>query len=208
MPRVKEFNYLESTVQESGSCEREVKRRVQAGWNGWRKVLGIICDRRLLARVKGKVYSSVVRPAMVYELRMVTITKKQVKEINFAEMTKLRFAMGVTRKKKIRNEYIRVTVKAERLVKQMKEGRLRWYGHIMRRDQEYVGRRVMKMELLGKRKRGRPKRIFLDVAKEDMGEVGAKEKEIGNKTLWRRYADTLWIFLVKGKGRKKKKNDQ
>ena len=33
VPRVKEFKYLGLTVQESGSCEREVKRRVQAGWN-------------------------------------------------------------------------------------------------------------------------------------------------------------------------------
>ena len=28
VPRVKEFKYLGSTVQESGSCEREVKKRV------------------------------------------------------------------------------------------------------------------------------------------------------------------------------------
>ena len=78
VPRVKEFKYLGSTVQESGSCEREVKRRVQAGWNGWRKVSGVICDRRLPARVKGKVYSSVVRPAMLYRLETVTVTKKHV----------------------------------------------------------------------------------------------------------------------------------
>ena len=38
VPKVKEFEYLGSTVQENGSCEREVKKRVQAGWNGWRKV--------------------------------------------------------------------------------------------------------------------------------------------------------------------------
>ena len=44
MPRVKEFKYLGSTVQESGSCEREVEKRVQAGWNGWEKVSGVICD--------------------------------------------------------------------------------------------------------------------------------------------------------------------
>ena len=78
MPRVKEFKYLGSTVQESGGCEREVKRRVQAGWNRWRKVSGVICDRRLPARAKGKVYSSVVRPAMVYGLEIVVVTKKQV----------------------------------------------------------------------------------------------------------------------------------
>ena len=54
VPRVKEFKYLGSTVPESGSCEREIKKRVQAGWNGWRKVSGVICDRKLPARVKGK----------------------------------------------------------------------------------------------------------------------------------------------------------
>ena len=38
VPRVKEFKYLRSTVKESGGCEREVKKRVQARWNGWKRV--------------------------------------------------------------------------------------------------------------------------------------------------------------------------
>ena len=157
VPRVKEFKYLGSTVQESGSCERKVKKRVQAGWNGWKRVSGVICDKRLPARVKGKVYSSVVRPAMVYGLETVVVTKKQVEEMEVAEMKMLRFARGVTIKDKIRNKHIRSTVKVERLGMKMREGRLRWYGHVMRRDQENVGRKMMKMELPGKRKRGRPK---------------------------------------------------
>ena len=186
VPRVKEFKYLGSTVQESGGCEREVKKRVQAGWNGWRRVSGVICDRRLPARVKGNVYSSVVRPAMVYGLEMVAVTKKQVEEMEVAEMKMLRFAMGVMRKDKIRNEHIRSTDKVERLGIKMKESRLKWYGHVMRRDQEYVGRKVMEMELPGKRKRGRPKRRFLDVVKEDMGEVGAKETDVEDRKVWRK----------------------
>ena len=122
-------------MQESDGCKKEVKNRVQTGWNGWRKVSGVICDRRLPPRVKGKVYtSSVVRPAMVYGLETVAVTKKQVEEMEVAEMKMLRFAMGVTRKDKIRNEYIRSTVKVERLGMKMREGRLRWYGHAMKRD--------------------------------------------------------------------------
>ena len=54
VPRVKKRKYLGSTVQESDSCEREIKKRAQAGWKGWRKVLPVICDRRLPARVKKK----------------------------------------------------------------------------------------------------------------------------------------------------------
>ena len=143
VPRVKEFKYLGSTVQESGGCEREVRKRVQAGWNGWRRVLRVICDRKLSARVKGKVYSSVVRPAMMYGLETVAVTKKQVEEMEVAEMKMLRFTMGVTRNNKIRNEHIRCTVKVGWLGMKMREGRLRWYGHVMRRDQENIRRKMM-----------------------------------------------------------------
>ena len=127
VPRVKEFKHLGLTVQESDSCDREVKRRVQAGWNRWRKVSGVICDRRLPARVKGKVYSSVVRPAIVYGLETVAVTKKQAEKMEVAEMKMLRFAMEVTRKNKIRNDHIRGTVKVKRLGMKMREGRMRWY---------------------------------------------------------------------------------
>ena len=134
VPRVKEFKYLGATVQESGGYEREVKKRVKAGWNGCRRVSGVICDKRLPARVKGKVYSSMVRPAMMYGLETVAVTKKQVEEMEVAEIKMLKFATGVTRKDKIRNEHIRSIVKVERLGMKMREGRLRWYGHVMRRD--------------------------------------------------------------------------
>ena len=93
--------------------------------------------------------------------------------------------MRVTRKDKIRNEYIRSIVKVERLGMKMREGRLRWWGHVMRRDQEYVGRKMIEMELPGKRRRGRPKRRFLDVVKEDIGEVGAKETDVEDRNAWR-----------------------
>ena len=122
---------------------------------------------------------------MVYGLETVAVTKKQVKKIEVAEMKMLRFAMEVTRKDKIRNKYIRGTVKVERLGMKMREGSLRWYGHVMRRDKEYLGRKMIEMELPGKRKRGRPKRRFLNLVKEDMREVGAKETDVEDRTVWR-----------------------
>ena len=38
----------------------------------------------------------------------------------------------------------------------------------------------------GKEERGRPKRRFLDVVKEDMGEVGAKEMDVKNRIVWKK----------------------
>ena len=162
----------------------EVKKRVSAGWNRWRKISGVICVRRLPARVKRKAYSTAVRPAMVYGLETIAFTKKQAEEMKLAKVRMLRFAIGVTKKDKIRLE-ISIYVKVEPLEMKLREGRLQWYGHVTRGDQAYIRRRVIEMELPGKKKRGRPKRRFLDAVKENMKEVVAKKTDVKNRTLWK-----------------------
>ncbi|KAK3544152.1 hypothetical protein QTP86_003162, partial [Hemibagrus guttatus] len=158
--KVQEFKYLGSTVQSNGEYEKEVKKRVQAGWNGWRKVSGVLCDRKISARIKGKVYRTVVRPAMLYGLETVSLRKRQESELEVAELKMLRFSLGVTRLDRIRNKFIRGTAHVGRLGDKVREARLRWFEHVQRRESEYIGRRMLDMELPGRRQRGRPKRSF------------------------------------------------
>ncbi|KAK3544110.1 hypothetical protein QTP86_001807, partial [Hemibagrus guttatus] len=132
--KVQEFKYLGSTVQSNGECGKEVKKRVQAGWNGWRKVSGVLCDQKISARIKGKVYRTVVRPAMLYGLETVSLRKRQESELEVAELKMLRFSLGVTRLDRIRNEYIRGTAHVGRLGEKVRETRLRWFGHVQRRE--------------------------------------------------------------------------
>ncbi|KAK3538588.1 hypothetical protein QTP86_006676 [Hemibagrus guttatus] len=132
--KVQEFKYLGSTVQSNGECGKEVKKRVQAGWNGWRKVSGVLCDRKISARIKGKVYRTVVRPAMLYGLETVSLRKRQESELEVAELKILRFSLGVTRLDRIRNVYIRGTAHVGRLRDKVREARLRWFGHVQRRE--------------------------------------------------------------------------
>ncbi|KAK3507793.1 hypothetical protein QTP70_000403 [Hemibagrus guttatus] len=166
--KVQEFKYLGSTVQSNGECGKEVKKRVQAGWNGWRKVSGVLCDQKISARIKGKLYRTVVRPAMLYGLETVSLRKRQESELEVAELKMLRFSLGVTRLDRIRNEYIRGTAHVGRLGDKVREARLRWFGHVQRRESEYIGRRMLDMKLPGRRQRGRPKRRhFLQLFRRD-----------------------------------------
>ncbi|KAK3540977.1 hypothetical protein QTP86_007950 [Hemibagrus guttatus] len=132
--KVQEFKYLGSTVQSNGECGKEVKKRVQAGWNGWRKVWGVLCERKISARIKGKVYRTVVRAAMLYGLETVSLRKRQESELEVAELKMLKFSLGVTRLDRIRNEYIRGTAHVGRLGDKVREARLRWFGHVQRRE--------------------------------------------------------------------------
>ena len=47
---------------------------------------------------------------------------------------------------------------------------LKWYGHVLSREDEYVGKRVVVMEVPGKRRRGRPKRRWLGSIRNDLSE--------------------------------------
>ncbi|KAK3526945.1 hypothetical protein QTP86_005766 [Hemibagrus guttatus] len=145
--KVQEFKYLGSTVQSNGECGKEVKKRVQAGWNGWRKVSGVLCDRKISARIKGKVYRTVVRPAMLYGLETVSLRKRQESELEVAELKMLRFSLGVTRLDRIRNEYIRGTAHVGHLGDKVKKARLRWFGHVQRREKALHNIKVTYPEL-------------------------------------------------------------
>ena len=61
-----------------------------------------------------------------------------------------------------------------------------WFGHVRRKDDGYIERRMLRMELPGKRKRGRPKRQFVDAVRQDMAVVEVTEEDAVDRTKWRR----------------------
>ena len=124
VPRVTEFRYLGSTVQADGGNEIEVTKRIAAGWNSWRKVTGVLCDRKVPLSVKGKLHKVVVRPAMLYGTETLAVTQGMEKKPEAAKMKMLRFECGVARLDKVRNEVIRSKLKVEQLGAKMREGRL------------------------------------------------------------------------------------
>ena len=65
---VKNFVYLGGNISENGRVEVEVRRRIQAGANAWRNVEGVIMDRKISRKLKGKVLDSCVVPASTYVL--------------------------------------------------------------------------------------------------------------------------------------------
>ena len=87
----------------------------------------ILCDRRISLRVKGKVYKTVVRPAMMYSAETWAVNKAQEKKLDVAEMS-------VTKLDRIRHEIIRQTTKVGEMFKKVQQIRLKWYGHVLRRE--------------------------------------------------------------------------
>ena len=50
-----------------------------------------------------------------------------------------------------------------------------------RREAEYIGRRMLRMEPPGRRRRGKPKRRFMDAVRADMWVVGATMEDVEDR---------------------------
>ena len=44
----------------------DIKYRIRVGWQKWKNAYGVLCDKKILVRLKGKVYRMIVRPILLY----------------------------------------------------------------------------------------------------------------------------------------------
>ena len=58
---------------------------------------------------------------------------------------------------------------------------VRWYGHVLKRDDDSVLRVALNLEVSGKRKRGRPKKQV----EEETEKIGLKKKDARRRDKWR-----------------------
>ena len=175
IPVSKYFRYLGSVIQDDAEIKKDVDHRIQTGWLRWRAATGVLCDRNVPAKLKGKFYRTVVRPALLYGAECWAISKKHEQSLGVAEMRMLRWMCGKTRKDRVRNEDIRSQVGVAPIEGKMREHRLRWFGHICRRPSDAPVRRTEHMRLCFKRKRGRPRKTWKEVIKKDMQHMGLTE---------------------------------
>ena len=136
VPRKDTFRYLGSMLQEDGGIDEDVNHRIKAGWMKWRQASGILCDKRVPQKLKGKFYRTAVRPAMLYGAECWPTKRRHVQQLGVAEMRMLRWMCGHTRKDRVRNDDIRDRVGVAPIEEKLVQHRLRWFGHIQRMPPE------------------------------------------------------------------------
>ena len=92
------FVYLGGMVTEDGHSEAEVRRRIQAGANAWRKVEEIMLDRNISKKLKGKILRPCVTPAFLYGLETVALTEQHQQKLQVCENNWVR---RITRTKRV-----------------------------------------------------------------------------------------------------------
>ena len=67
-----------------------------------------------------------------------------------------------------------------------KKSRLRWFGHVERKDNSDWVKRCITWEVEGIRQRGRPKKTWWDCVRDEVESLGLSQKDAQFRNKWRR----------------------
>ena len=117
-------------LQKDGDVDEDVSHRIKAGWMKWRQASGVLCDRRVPQKLKGKFYRTAIRPVMLYCAECWLTKRRHIQQLSVAEMRMLRWICGHTRMDRVRNNEIRDHLGVAPIEEKLVQHRLRWFGHV------------------------------------------------------------------------------
>ncbi|KAG2588942.1 hypothetical protein PVAP13_5NG305343 [Panicum virgatum] len=170
----------------NGDIDEDVRHRISAGWLKWQQASGILCDKRVPQKLKGKFYRIAIRPAMLYGAECWPTKRRHVQQLSVAEMRMLRWFCGHTRRDRFQNEVIRDRVGVAPIEEKLIQHRLRWFGHVQRRPPEVPVRNgVLERVDNVKRGRGRPKLMWDESVKRDLKDWNISKEIALDRSAWR-----------------------
>ena len=183
---VNAFCYLGDRINASGGCEAAVTARVRIGWMRFRECGDLLLGNRFPLQMKGKVYRCCVRSAILYGSETWCLKESEKAILRRAERAMVRAMCG--RKvvdKMTSEEQMNMLGLKESVDGLAKANGVRWYGHVLRRDEDSVLKIALDLEVDGKRKRGRPRKTWKKQVEEDVEKVGLKKEDAFDRAKWR-----------------------
>ena len=183
--QVEKFCYLGSVVFSKAGAYDEVQCRVKKGWAKWRKVSGVVCDKMMAIKLMIKVYKSVIRSVLLYVMETLALKGTEERLLEATEMRMLRWICGISLREHRTNEDIRRFAKIASISDKVREARLRWLRHVMRRYEGSILKSVYQARVDRRRSRGRQRLRWKDKVERDIKEIGLRTGMWLDRGEWR-----------------------
>jgi hypothetical protein len=120
-------------LQSDGGIDEDISHRIRAGWVKWRQTSGILYDKKVLNKLKGKFDNTSISLAMMYGAECWVTKGKHIQKMSVAEIRMLCWICGHTRRDQIRNDNIRNKLGVAPIQEKLDQHHLRWFDHIQRK---------------------------------------------------------------------------
>ena len=98
----------------------------------------------------------------------------------------VRWMCGVKLKDRLPSKELRERLGIDDIALVLQQNRLRWYGHVLRKEDDDWVKKCMEYEVESPRPRGRPKRTRREVVREDCQARKLKKEDAMDRCKWRK----------------------
>ena len=131
---VENFCYLGDVIGARGGADEACRNRVKNAWMSFNKLGPILTTRSVSLRLKGKFYRMCVQRVMVYGSETWPMRVEELRRLERTERMMIRWMCGVTLKDRCKSEELRKRLDIEDVTDVVRKSRLRWFGHLERKD--------------------------------------------------------------------------
>src|SRR3989442_11721644 len=183
---VDKFCYLGDVIGKGGGAEEASKARERCAWGKFRDLRRLLTARGASLRVTGKIYRACVQRVLVYGSETWPMKSDDMQRLVRTENNMVRWMSGVTLKDRRPSKKLRLGLGIEGVEEVVRRGRLRWFGHVERKEADDWVSKCRNLEVVGGVRKGRPRKTWMECVKEDMKECELKKEDAQDRSVWSR----------------------
>ena len=172
-------------ISANGGPGSTATMRVRSAWCKFNELLQILTSKGVSLRIKGVIYRACVQRVMVYGSETWPAKVEDMQRLERTERMMMRWMCGVRLKDRVASERLREQLGVDSVFDVVRVGRLRWFGHVMRKSDDEWVKKCQSIELVSNTSRGRSRKIRRERVNKDMKELGLRE-DVQDKDRWRR----------------------
>ena len=180
------FCYLGDMLTVYRDADAAVETRIRIGWNKFRQLVLLLTNKDISLIVRGRLYSSCVRSSMLHGSEALPIRKENEVALQRAEMRIVRWMCGMKLQDRIPSKGLRERLGLDDIILVLQRNRLRWYWHVLRKEDNHWVKKCMEYEVQGARPRGRPKKTWKEIVEKDCQACKLNREDAMDRNRWRK----------------------
>ena len=183
---VEEFRYLGDVIGAGGGAEEASKARVRCAWAKFRELAPVLTVRGASLKMKGKVYKTCVQRVLVYGSETWPMKAEDMQRLQRAERMMVRWMCRVSLKDRVSSVDLYSRLGIDGVEEVVRGGRLRWFGHLERKDSDDWVSTCRDFEVMGAKSRGRGRKTWGECLRQDLKDYGLKKEWAHDRAEWKR----------------------
>ena len=189
--KVTEFKYLGSLITSDNNMSTEIHHRLLTANRCYYGLQKQLRSHHISLNTKKKLYKTLIRPVLLYGSETWAVGNTDRSRLDVFERKVLRTIYGPVNDdgcwRKRHNHEVYKLYRDPDVCREIKARRVRWLGHILRKDEADPCRKLTLTSPYGTRRVGRPQLRWLDEVEKDIMETGIQGWKIKaqDRDVWR-----------------------